>query len=103
MLKQSKKQLFADLKADPKTPLFWKTILLRCDTIADLKAEIVHIMDKYTCLRSQLNCKTQWYLGMQLNVNAHTIEAALAGARSLADAMQYEIIAVNGAFFIQSK
>lgn len=95
----TKQQLYANLTGSTRHE---QKIIDSCESLNELKQELVYIVDKFECIRSQRHKETQYYQGERYNYGQANIDSALNSAHSIARKLNYVIYSPNGAWFIKT-
>lgn len=107
IIKPTKVQLFNHLKADaltsPRSLTYEeRNVIKGTSTFKELKDELVHLANKFYCLRKQKDTTCKWYLGERYFDDANVIENTLHAIHSIAERMHYNIYSQNGHWYIES-
>jgi len=107
IVKPTKVELFNHLKADaltsPRSLTYEERAILKgTSNFKELKDELVHLANKYYCLRKQKDTTCKWYHGERYFDDANVIENTLKGIHSIAERMNYNIYSPNGHWYIES-
>lgn len=102
MKKPSHSQLLENLRAE-MLPGFKGRIVSDNANIKELKDDLVHRMNKYSCIGKQTTQNVQWYLGEMYRYPKGLCELRIAKLVEIAEAVGYELYSPNGYWFIKSK